>query len=155
MEAGAESADAATYVAIYAAVVATAAFVWNVAQAIRARRRDVLVTMRLAWSDEDGDLRRTVAVTIINRGQIPVGVGGVGVLDQDDPYGPPLTGLPTPNLPPVLAPGAGATAHIRQDWVVTAGGDLARPLTAWVELDSGEHVYSKAVALVALPERSR
>lgn len=147
--------EAGTYVAIYAAVVATGALVWNVAQALRARKADVVVTIRMDFCDNGLDLglRDYFAITVVNCGQVPVALGSlVGVDDQSDPNRTPMS-TTAHDLPSVLEPGAGATARLHLG-LIEAFADLAEPLSAWVELGSGERVRSKRVRVRSVAERA-
>ncbi|MEX1142043.1 MAG: hypothetical protein WD399_09125 [Thermoleophilaceae bacterium] len=144
---------AGDYVAIYAAVVATGALGWNVAQAVRARRDDVAVNIRWAWGDDgSGRDKDLLAITVLNRGHVPVGLGSTVGLARK-PGGDAVFGTTAHDLPPVVPPGNGAVTRFSRGMAETAGLDLKQPLAAWVELATGDRVYSEPTRIRDVFER--
>jgi hypothetical protein len=77
--------DAGTWIAAYAAVVATGAALWPVWQAVRSRRPSVDVVLTPALEDED-ESQRALVVEIRNHGSLPVHIRAVGVDDGTTPW---------------------------------------------------------------------
>lgn len=105
--------DATIVIAGYAAVVATAALVWNIVQALWYRRRRLRVTASTGWASTGGfgkAKQRVVVLEARNTGHIPIYLKECGLSRDRQPIGNRialhLKPLPdTLTLPVTLQPG--------------------------------------------------
>jgi hypothetical protein len=137
--------DAGDYIAIYAAVAATAAVGWEVYVWRRSRgtRVEVIANVGFTWGPLGN--RRIVTIEVINRSEHPVNVAGVGFRSQtSDTAMHHLTVRPHgATIPGTVAPYHSAMTYSDYDDVVGTGIDFSRPVTAWVRLATNELILSK------------
>jgi len=135
-------------VAVYAAVISTAALAWQVASWRLSRKDRVDVTVRFVVIGTS-PVTHGVAVTAVNVSDHDVRVEAVGLYLQDGSGGayqqfrqPPIADLPGV----ISSHDSGATYFDLAD-VEEAGIDVFKPLTAWVRLSTGKTIESKATTL--------
>ena len=137
-------------IAIYAALVATLAVVWQVYTWRLARRPDIVV--ELERRDVPGfmvDLLGpfSIAVTVRNRSHLRVHVEDVGLYATDSPARVHSIEDRDPDaLPRWIAAQGCCDAVISYRDAVDQGIDLSKPLVGYVTMATGERVTSKPLA---------
>jgi hypothetical protein len=134
-------------VAIYAAIVATAALGWQVFTWWRHHRTKVEVFVRAGEAQVDGTAERP-AILVIVRNLSAYDIRIVTVVLAQDGRAlvavPPMLPQGRPDEPPGLVPPRDIrTAALEREEAVKAGLDASRPAAAWVGLASGETFSSK------------
>lgn len=138
--------------AIYAAVVATGGFLWQLYQWFHARRPHIFVGTSMSFMHVGPDLIDVVAIAVVNRSAYQVRVTSLGI-DLQDGSGrtlQPYRTEPGSTLPGVVAPQDSGTAYMLRSDVEARGViDVHEPLTAFANLSTGETHRSKPKILVA------
>lgn len=135
---------ATTAIAIYAAVLSTAGLAWQVFSWAHRRRSHVTVQARIAFVGYDA--LQVISIEATNTSDHPVRVTSAGLMLQDG-SGRQFVILRQPDgatLPGVVQPHDSATTWIAQADAESEGGfDVFAPVTAWVNLATGQAVTSK------------
>ena len=153
--------SAGDWVAIYAAMVASASLGWQTVWHIKRQRRaeEPGITVRLANAPHDRPIaRRTIRVIAVNRGERPVGIR-VAELELQDGSGRRVPGGrgkgtaspkgftvspsgPRDTIPGTVAPWHSIEAFFSFAFLERNGIDLERPLVGLVNLANGHVVRS-------------
>jgi hypothetical protein len=139
----------ATIIAAYAAIVATAALIWQVYSWWHRRAAHLEVTVRIAVMMPPEGILHVVSIAAINRSEYRVRVRAFGLDFQDgraatfQQYAP----VEGATLPGEIEHHDSAEGFIHVANVQKAGIDLYEPITAWVRLATGDVVRSKATRL--------
>jgi hypothetical protein len=131
-------------IAIYAAVVATGALVWQIYAWNHSRKLHLQVLVRRGASDNFG---ATVRIIAVNRSSYPVRVTAVGF---DDPRGPALQTSWTEQWPESSLPGVVPPHDSRQAAIPLPDlppNLLGARVIAWVTTSTGDQVRSSPTNL--------
>jgi hypothetical protein len=142
--------DTAAIIAGYAAVVATGSLGWQVYQWRHRRRSHVEVRVRWGLVAAEPNTVHAIIVTAVNRSEHRVRLTGFGLYLQDgsgDHFQQwrPFYGLPT--LHGHIEPHDSEAGFLSPTDIETAGIDPHEPVTAWVQLATGETVNSSPTRL--------
>jgi hypothetical protein len=139
--------EATDWIAGYAAVVATAAFGWEVWKTIRARRPPVEVKLSNALLTFLPDPPWAAMVNVLNHGSQPIRVNSAGFNFQDGSGQTVVIMQPPPRatIPGVVEPGDAGQTWLLLDELGPL--DPFRPLVAWASLATGQRIDSKPFTL--------
>lgn len=133
-------------IAIYAALIATVGFAWQVFTWWHVRRIRVEVAACFALVGYGPEPTEMVAITATNRSEHTVQIPSFGI-DLQDNSGRSLhfaSGRPGSGLPGSIAPHDSATGFVEIRDIVAKGIDLYSDIHCWVRLSTGESIKAKS-----------
>ena len=141
--------SATTIVAIYAAVVSTAAVLFQIFQWVHGHRHHVEVRIRPAVMAINGTAKAVVTIDAVNHGDHVVHINGAG-LDMQNGSGATIVPMQPPGatIPGELAPRASSMTYLVEEEIRSQGIDITKPVSGWVRLDTNDVIRSKAAPLL-------
>jgi hypothetical protein len=145
-----DDVDVALAIAILAAILAAASLAWQIRSALGARRRRVLVEVRLGLPVyQQGGGQWALFIEVVNMTDHPVRWVAVSLETRDGRALYLMQYPPGGELPAVIQPHDSHHTWVGVSELERSGLDLRTPIAASVKLDSGEMVRSKARRLVS------
>ena len=144
-----ETVEATTFIAGYAAIVATGGLAWQVYAWQHRRKAHVDVQVRYGIAVPLADAVHMISIEARNRSEHVVRVNGVGLDLQGDDQGSyqQVRKLDFATLPGPIESFDAATAFITVTEAERAGFNVCEPITAWVRLATGETIKSAPTRL--------